>query len=451
MLATVSLEPLIIMNPLIFTQTAAVSPVPRMRIRLLTVFSILSLCGGVVGLRAESVTSDWFYRAWQTEDGLPDNTISGIAQSADGYLWVGTKGGVMRFNGTHFKPLPLRNIPDLPSRAVRVMFLDRAGNAWIGLQRGPLIRIGGDSYDAFDEDDGIPAGRPISLTDDAGGRVWVSYHDGVCSITDKKVTWFRQEITRGQDIRLACDAAGQVWLGNKGKLGRFADDGFELVHTFPDATINVAGAKGSGLWITAGSTLFKTGEESQLHIWATLPENAEVNVIFEDRSGAVWIGTRKEGLLRVLKDTVESVATSHVWVDCVTEDREGNIWAGTLGGGLNLIRPRAIEFPDQTAGLPFGSVQSVTCDRAGRLWAVGQNGLFASRTSGGWTLHPLPISVNCVVADAQGQVWVGSRGQDVFRINGEEQERFEIPGHSKTYVRSLFAAKNGDIWRILPR
>lgn len=84
------------------------------------------------GFKAEGAPADWFFRAWQTEDGLPGNSISGVAQSPDGYLWVGTNGGPMRFNGAEFQGVPLRDLPglsELPSRQVRAMFLDRLGPA----------------------------------------------------------------------------------------------------------------------------------------------------------------------------------------------------------------------------------------------------------------------------------------------------------------------------------
>jgi len=125
---------------------------------LATAIYLVASFGASIGLQAESVPSDWFFRAWQTEDGLPGNSISGVAQSPDGYLWVGTNGGPMRFNGTEFQPLLLNNLPglpELPSRQVRAMFLDRRGSLWLSTERGPVIRVGEDTYQAFTHDDGI--------------------------------------------------------------------------------------------------------------------------------------------------------------------------------------------------------------------------------------------------------------------------------------------------------
>jgi hypothetical protein len=86
--------------------------------------------------------------------------------------------------------------------------------------------------------------------------------------------------------------------------------------------------------------------------------------MIEDRSGAVWIGTRAGGLFRFANSRFECVTTSHRQILCLAEDREGNLWAGTAGGGLNRIRPRTIQLEDTTSGLPFETLRSV-CETAG--------------------------------------------------------------------------------------
>src|SRR5512147_620557 len=88
----------------------------------------VSACLGCGAAAAES--SPWLYRAWQTDKGLPDNSVTGVAQTQDGYLWVATLGGLMLFNGAEFREVPTLNIPGVPNRVVRAMFLDHRDRLW---------------------------------------------------------------------------------------------------------------------------------------------------------------------------------------------------------------------------------------------------------------------------------------------------------------------------------
>lgn len=414
---------------------------------------ILVLISSLSGLRAEGTPSDWFYRAWQTEEGLPDNSISGLAQSPDGYLWIGTNGGPMRFNGRQFSPLPLRNIPELPSRQVRSMLMDRIGRLWLGLERGPLIRINEDSFRIFNEDDGPHIGkRIISMVDDLEGRVWVAFFRNIYVIDGEKVTRIEstQEIPAGSEATLACDKGGQVWLANNGKIGRLNDNGFELVRDFDSALLRVAASRDTGLWLSVGSDIMSMNRGDEITRVATLPQNAAVSVIFEDRSGAIWIGTQRAGCYRIENETVEKIATSHAWVECITEDLEGNIWAGTRGGGMNLIRQRTVEFFEKADGLPFSAIRSTCSDASGKLWAVSLDGRLAFKESGQWEIYR-DLSdrelATCVTSDSEGHIWIGTRDHGLLKIDGGEQTRFHVSdGLASGFVRSLLTASNGDVW-----
>src|SRR4051812_28239875 len=102
-----------------------------------TVAAIFLLLAAAPPLRAED--SDFFARPWQTDEGLPDNNISGVVQAADGYLWVGTLGGLMRFDGVRFQEFSPSRLPGVPNRVVRSLLLDRRGRLWIGIDRGVIV------------------------------------------------------------------------------------------------------------------------------------------------------------------------------------------------------------------------------------------------------------------------------------------------------------------------
>lgn len=423
-----------------------------MPFRLPQVLPLLALLNGAPLTKGQDESSDWFFRAWQTEDGLPENSVSGIAQAPDGYLWVGTNGGASRFNGTEFDPLPLHHIPDLPSRQVRSMFFDRSGRCWLAMERGPVIRIERDSFHVFTAGDGILNRVATSITDDPKGRLWIAYQVGLCRFEGDTVTQYgRSEgIPDGPHASLACDTDGQVWMANGNRIGRIQDEGFELVRSFEQSPVHISAARESGLWLTVGPELMSLTKDGRfLHI-ADLPENIQTQIIFEDRDHALWICTRNDGLLRHKDGVTERIPTSYPWIECITEDRDGNIWAGTAGGGLNLVQPRIVKLHGKDEGLPFTSVQSIAEDVSGRRWAVSQSGRVAWKDSEDWReLDDAEVSgwANCVAADPGGGIWIGTRSNGVLRVDGDSRRFYAeddgLPGSS---VRSLLAAGNGDVW-----
>ena len=403
-------------------------------------------------LRAGDEHSDWFYRAWQTEDGLPDNSISGIVQSPDGYLWIGTNAGLIRFNGHEFSALALRDIPNLPSRQVRTLSMDRQGGLWLGMERGPVIGIQPDSFRIIGHPEGLPDKRVVDIVDDAEGRIWVVFSTGVVRIEGDKILSLTTETGVPTDSHpcIVCDTDGQVWLTSGGKLGRLSDQGFELVEDFHDVDLRMIAARDSGILLTDAKSLFHLSSGSDPVHLANLPEELSINTLYEDSEGAVWICTQRKGLLRIFNGKVTSVPTSHAWIECITEDREGNIWAGTNGGGLNLIRPREVQFLEETDGLPFLAIRSTACDARGRVWAVSQEGELAYQEDGQW--HPWPhleegTIVHCVTIDSRDQVWIGTKERGLLKIEGDKFIPFRVnEGLASPYIRSLLPTRNGDLY-----
>ena len=108
-------------------------------------------------------------------------------------------------------------------------------------------------------------------------------------------------------------------------------------------------------------------------------------MLFEDRSGALWIGTSTSGLFRYDGTNITRAETSHQSILSLTEDREGNIWAGTAGGGLNRLRPRVLEVEGKAAGLPFEAVRSACEDASGG--ALGNRGERAAGPPAGGSME----------------------------------------------------------------
>lgn len=422
--------------------------------RLLIIPGMLACAGGT---RAEvkEEPSEWLYRAWQVDNGLPDNSVTGVAQSPDGYLWVATRGGLLRFNGTEFKEMPTTNLSGVPNRVVRSMLIDHLGRLWLATARGPVICLEKEKAVLFGTADGIPDTQAGRMVEDGEGAVWVSFSNGISRFKDGACTSFgvAEGIPRGGGTTsIATDAKGALWFSRGSQLGVFRNgkllDRLEL----DGSPVRMCAAASSGLWICAGNRLLRYEEGGPPEERAVLPDKIEPRVMLEDQSGALWIGTAANGLFRFYNGLLSSVSTSHQEIDCLSEDREGNLWVGTSGGGLDQIRPRALTMIGRAAGLPTESVRTICGDGSGGYWAALQNGMLAVMRNGrwkevgdadGWTKG----DATCVAGDHHDGVWVGTREQGLRHFsNGVWRTWDQAAGLASDSIRSLLVSREGDVW-----
>ena len=395
-------------------------------------------------------------RVWQTDDGLPDNTVLGLAQGSDGYLWIGTPSGLARFDGIRFEGCSLTNIIESPNRGILTVIPSRGGGLWVAMDRGAIVHLNGRSSQAYWQD--LPDLIPNGLAEDAEGDLLIAYRSGaVYEISKSHVTQLTAEqgLPGGIDMcALATDHQGRIWFGKSGQVGVFFNGVFHVVCEVNALPMRLVSARDGGIWICSGTQLLKCDQNGKLEDFGhfhpessgTLPE-----VLLEDREGAVWIGTSFSGLFRHGPSGFESVPTSHQRVESLLEDNEGDIWAGTMGGGLDRIQPRSITLEGVESGLPFSSIESICQDTNGTVWAVTQNGVLVRKTGERWESIPIssewPGNATCVAADAQGAIWIGTRLRGLFCwrdghfVSWGDTSQLE----GKT-LHTLLASKSGDLW-----
>lgn len=408
---------------------------------------------GFVCVSAAAPVSPWHYRPYQTEDGLPDNSITGVNQTTDGFLWIATRGGLVCFNGEEFTPLPQANLPALPSRTVRAMFCDRRDRLWVAMERGPVFCFKSDGLERFTAAKGLPGQRVrvLAMMEDAAGAVWIVYPNQLRRILNGQVQSIAlpSDWLTPVDLVAAADRQGNIWCAQGANLGMWRDGEWRSSTSLNGPVTAISAGSKSNLWISAGGRLLQYQEGQPPVELVSLPSNTVPRVLIEDQSGALWIGAAPGGLLRWDGNHLTSVPTSERTITCLYEDREGNIWAGTGAGGLNLIRPRTVSFMGGSAELPFEAVLSVTEDQEGSLWAVAQDGQLFRAKNGRWEgLSDWPGgSATCVAADPSGGVWVGTldRGLKSFR-DGKWRGWLQRNERPSDTVRSILVASNGDVW-----
>lgn len=398
----------------------------------------------------------WLARSWQSADGLPDDSVVGVAQTPDGYLWVATAGGLMRFDGVQFQQLRLETIEGVPNRVVRTMTCDQHGRLWLGMDRGPIVCISPDSTPiAFTN---VPDARGAVIVEDGQGRVWETYTEGgLTQIADGRVTVFGADSgwpAEGSSS-LATDTDGRLWFAKGNRAGTFDDGKFQTLCMLPDNISCIGQRSGGGIWICTHRQLLEANLDGSVKTVAQFPpalSRSSPQTLLEDHSGAIWVGTAANGLFRVCGGKVETVPSSYFDVDCFAEDREGNIWAGTDGGGLERLRPRIIELLGRESGLPNESVRSTCQASNGDLWVTTQNGLIARRKNGGW--EPLEKGTNsvngfvsCVAAASDGGIWIGTLDNGFFYWNaGHCRHWGRAEGLSSDDIRAILQSPSGDVF-----
>jgi ligand-binding sensor domain-containing protein/signal transduction histidine kinase len=401
------------------------------------------------------------FRSWQREQGLPENSVRAIAQTADGYLWVGNDDGVVRFDGLRFVSFGLRE--GLNSGPVQTLFADNASALWIGAAGGGLSCWKDNKFTTFTMRDGLPSDSITALAQDNEGRLWIGTEAGLLVWRDRKQSEsIGYDEFKGKTITaLFKDRAGTMWLGVAGegvfkfKAGLFIpikDPSVEGLLQDPHCLL--VDRKGR-LWVGAGNDLVlcRNGAQWQPCRIPSHQSKLTVNALAEDSDGSVWAASGTEGLFQFRNGAIHSINAAAGLSDNLIEslliDRQGALWVGTHGG-LNRLHPRNLFAFGQKEGLGYGAVQSVAEIAPGIIWAgKTSDGLYESL--GGNFRHLAPPGlllagpeINSLLMARDGGCWVaGSRGLLHFKdpASSDDAELF-----TDLHATTIAEARDGAIW-----
>lgn len=402
---------------------------------------------------------DWFVRAWQTEDGLLNNDVTGIAQEPGGAMLFATRGGLSRFDGCRFTEIA-KDTPGYTGRSVTAVLPAQDGSLWM-VTRGSLVRqVRGMPDERLDMPGAnVTGSRETAFFEDSQGVAWLCFERG---------RFHRIANGRAEQVAVApglsptfascatLDANGQVWAAGPHVLACWHEGRFEQVASLPKDRSVICSAATEGIWIGAGRKIFRAspaGEVSEKGDLATAPSGARITALLEDRHRRLWAGTFGGGLWLQTDGQFHPVALPNPDVWWLHEDREGNVWAATGGGGICRIRPRVISLLDEPGG-PGGQIaRSVCLDSQGDLWVAVQNGsqLFVRR-GGTWkSLAPgidwpatKAIRLN---AGSNGRVWIGTGEGNLVRWDGHAFELIPLPPDGvDPVICSILEASTGELW-----
>ncbi len=401
---------------------------------------------------------------WQTEQGLPQNTVQSMYQTRDGYLWVGTGAGLARFDGSRFATFESAAVPELASRPIFGFMEDREGGLWIGHSRG-ATRYRNGRFERVIPDELMEGRRVWAFAQARDGAVWAATENGLLH-WDKGVVKLYKEAEGLPSKRLRTldfDRDGTLWIGTTGGgLVSFAGGKFAVLDPargFPSLEVrHVLADPAGGIWAaTAGAGLVRVngGVIKAYTVADGLPTD-QLTYLARDPSGSLWIGTWGAGVSRMTGGTFASISTAgglsgdQIW--SVHVDHEGSVWAGTWHGGLNRLGSRAFVVFGKPEGLSADNARSVLHARSGVTW-IGTSGGGVNRIEGGRVTaltrrDGLPSDeASGLLEDRDGSIWMGTYTGGVARLKGGVIETFGLrAGLPNVDVRALYQDRGGTVW-----
>jgi signal transduction histidine kinase/ligand-binding sensor domain-containing protein len=390
--------------------------------RLLLACALASLLApGASALDPRKSLTQYSRTTWTQEQGLPQDTIRAIAQTNDGYLWLGTEEGLARFDGYEFVTFDKAR-SGLPSNSITALAASPDGALWVGTAAG-LARFDGHRVRTYTTADGLPDDSVSNLLMDRGGALWIVAGGALCRFTDGKFTAFPLgPRSPGDTVRVVGeDRRGGLWVAGVAGVGKLSDgvytpalggapfSGYIITRLLTDRRGN--------LWIAGNQGIIQVAPSGAVRRYGVregLPD-AIVRALWEDRDGNVWAGTngglaRAEGS-RFIASNGEGAPGQDV-VRCLFEDREGNFWVGA-DDGLTRLRDDPFTAYGKSEGLPSDEPNTVYQDRSGRI-------LVGFRDSGLMQLTPTrrlfterdglpPVEVFSIRESPSGELMVSTR------------------------------------------
>jgi signal transduction histidine kinase/ligand-binding sensor domain-containing protein len=382
---------------------------------LLVAVLLLRLAYGTDGTRAlelGDVLTGYTLASWREGDGVNLGRVAAITQDADGYLWLGTDAGLVRFDGLRFEVLSGDSATALPAAPVRSLLLDRRGHLWVGYAEDAGLYALTDRRGVARRVQPV-AGTVTALAEDADGGIWVGHDAGLARVDE--LAWQPVEdpaLTRVQTLHV--DSRASLWVGMAGGL--------------------LTRAPGSGLLERIDGV------------------EGSVRDLSRDDEGVVWVTNPTRGFARLGSPAGVSRRPSGIG-NRVLHDSRGNLWVATIGQGLWRVRPGAPDLALERAtvltGLLSDGVFSLFEDREGNIWVGTQEGLNRLTPHRATPVTDLGV-VRSVAVTPDGAAWAGS-ADGLIRVTGVTSQS---PGARSVWpladIRTLHADPTGTLWVATP-
>ena len=403
----------------------------------------------------------YIHSSWQPDDGLPQSYVQSILQTREGYLWLATQAGLVRFDGVNFTVFDSQNTPQIKENNIQALYEDQDANLWIGTDGGGLICFRENKFTCYTTADGLADNIVEAICQDHSGSLWIGTLKGLTKFSRGIFNRYTAQDGLANDSVLSvCQGGdGSIWIGTEGGLTRMTDGRFTTFNKengLPDDLVrSVVEDRAGDLWLATrkGLVRFSGGRLSTYSVADGLPSD-NVTTICEGNNGSMWIGTLA-GLARrgvggkFETDSAQNASTPN-GIAAICEDREGSLWLGTYGDGLHCLKNGKLTAYTSDNGLSNNVAQAVFQDTKGCVWIGTRSGLNClsnglvrtfSRRDGlcdDWVLS--------LAEDPAGDLWIGTSSGMSRYSHGKFTSYRTAQGLSDDTVLSICPGSQGMIW-----
>jgi signal transduction histidine kinase/ligand-binding sensor domain-containing protein len=435
--------------------------------------------------------SKFLQTQWTTENGLPQNSVSAIAQTPEGYIWVGTFGGLARFDGIHFKIYTTSNTPEIKSNRITALTTDKEGTLWIGTERGEIVIYKDRKFKLIDDGKEIKNKTIGNLYADKNGVVWANNAFSLRHCTIEKCI---DDKNQKAVSKVSYDSEGNLWKIQDQKLFKFINDKFVQIKLNYEITNSIESNHSGGLWIFHQDTLtlykngvakdfIKINRKDESYAMKSMPDgtfwfnygndlyrikndeieqykisnvsNITANQIFIDREGSIWLGRIGEGLIQLLdhrvqtltfEGTINNKIIKGIAINSIAEDKEGNMW---FASNPFLFRLFNGKIEQMTKSANFGSL---LVDSQKKLWVVTSFGLRSYENSKFTTHKEISwedeVSASSLFEDSEKNLWYGCNDCGIFvaykeKIIARYSTENGLVGNTADFITET---RDGAIW-----
>ena len=419
-----------------------------------------SLVGGWVIVLASlpcDAAAQYRFDSWNTENGLPQNSVSDIVQTRDGYLWLATEGGLVRFDGLRFVVFD-RSTPGIESVRIRALYQDKQNTLWAGTEDGMLIRYRHGQFTTYNRTHGLPHTSAARIDEDDRGHIWVTWVGSLTKFDGQRFVTVRADHFAGRVMPPPANHYREAWWSQDasgvyvlvgGEVQRFSSrevKGARITRVTVDGRANI--------WMNTNGTGIIKASRSQLQQYTMndgLPRNDFNGDIREGHDGELWLTDR--GKLYRVKNGKHQVielpgSPPQIWHSFYVDD-EGSSWFGTTTSGLHRFADASVVVHGERDGVSLRIAYSILVDHTGTVWIASQglkryaNGRVTSyRFASGES----PDQVTSIYEDRAGRLWVGTSGGLRYLDHGRFSRYDDPSGFLKHGVWAIHQDRFGAFW-----
>lgn len=397
-------------------------------------------------------------RTWRSEDGLLQDTVTALVESRDGFLWVGTAGGLVRFDGATFDRYSRVTVPNFAHNEIQCLAEGAGGVLWVGTSEPGLYQFQRGAVRTFGPGEGLPAQPIRRLLRDRQGTVWAAPTEGPLLRWDG--TRFQAVPADSTQLRIRALAEGPdgtLWVGTAGSGLWRTDRGRLVLSALSASEITALEAAADGdIWVgtrSQGLQLFREGR-LEAPAWTRALGSKTVTSLLRDRQDSLWIGLEQGGLFRRTPggqlEAAPSAGTR--WTPLtLLEDSSGALWSGSEDRGLRVLYPVPFQPIPIVGGDPEEPAGMVCQDAQGTVWCLTADASLALLRQG--RIERLPAgtplrgTLTALWPRKAGGLWLGTRSGEVYLLDqGRLRRQMGAPGGPADPVRTLYEDPRQTLW-----